>query len=510
MSNSRKVLLSVMILALVTITVISNQYLVFSKEPATVAIKAIPELSLKHPRRGHQITLVGGKLWVTGGKSYQNHFLAWNEKGNAPFSVYPNVEIIDPVAKTVTYTKIPGSATIYESIAFTTSPTATTIYLAGINTLQKIDTQRLELTEIKDFGLGAKVDKNAPHQTGVMGETNKGYWGWMSIKGKTYTVLVAAKQFLFFDATLEKFVSIPGVTDRFPNQMSGGTVIDNKFYLFGGQEEGTDAGTKLAWVFDPNASPDNQLTRIADLPLPLSGPPKVEAVAGKAYIIGGSSRGNCLDTIIMYDPVSKTYTRKANLPETILNHDTCVVGDEIYISYGYAWGTKAEDKLGDRMHPPTILSYKPKVDDTVGSFAAKYDSTGKSESEILRNLVDQVVTDRLRLLEFKVDDMLKDLGGPERKEVRIHLVGIEQNTKEQTRDLFIREAGVIFKQMFTSDAPIELVTIYYHLPDRNNAFYVPGGRIVYKIAFTKQEAMGIDWTAPDNNDFNTKATNERM
>ena len=94
--------------------------------------------------------------------------------------------------------------------------------------------------------------------------------------------------------------------------------------------------------------------------------------------------------------------------------------------------------------------------------------------------------------------------------MRIHLVGIEQNTKEQTRDLFIREAGVIFKQMFTSEAPIELVTIYYHLPDRNNAFYVRGGRIVYKIAFTKQEAMGIDWTAPDNNDFNTKATNERM
>ena len=64
--------------------------------------------------------------------------------------------------------------------------------------MAKVDTQKKTFTKVADFG--------------EHGERTKGSWGYMTIKGKKYIVLVTEdKMISFFDGATEKFVKIPGV-----------------------------------------------------------------------------------------------------------------------------------------------------------------------------------------------------------------------------------------------------------------------------------------------------------
>ncbi len=327
-------------------------------------MKIVPELALKHPRRGHSLTLMGDKMWVTGGKAYYSHFGKWGQGNFEKFTTNPNVEVIDLTTGKVTYTKIATGDPYYKSVAFTVPGNTTTIYLAAANRMAKLDTQKMTFEEVKDFG--------------EKGERTKASWGLMIIKGKTYVVIISEdKGISFFDPTVEKFVKIDGVQSKLPVAGAAGGIIDNKFYLFGGNSVGDDVGGKGAWVFDPNAAPDAQLKPIAELPVSLAFPNSA-VFNGKVYIFGGASDGDMIKTVFQYDPATNTYIRKTDLPQSFNNGGVVARGDVIYLSYGYSWGTEAEGKLGFRTHPEYTVVYQPKLDTAAQALAAKESVSGKN------------------------------------------------------------------------------------------------------------------------------------
>ncbi len=315
-------------------------------------LQVVQQLEMRHPRRGHQVTLVGDKVWVTGGKAYYSHFLGWGKDGHAEFTTYPNAEVIDLAAGTATYTTINTGKDFYKATAFTTADDSPFLYLAGDGKLQKLDTDNGTLTRIAN--VGEKGDwQEAPN------------WGRLTIRGKKYVVLAGDKRLFFFDPDMEKFVKPEGVDTDNPaaKDTKGGTgacFIGERLYVFGGLK-GDDTGSVKAWRFDPAAAPGSQWSRLADMPVGID-TPKVEAVGGKAYLIGGGNAGALFKTIYAYDPATDSYERKSNLPFEVRNHETAVVGNDIWISWGYSWGTDEEGKLGFRMHPPHLVRYSPAKD----------------------------------------------------------------------------------------------------------------------------------------------------
>ncbi len=327
-------------------------------------MKIVPEMALRHPRRGHSLTLIGDKIWVTGARAYYSHFTKWGQSGFEKFVDFPNVEIIDLSTNKVTYTKIMTGRAYYKSVAFTVPDNPTTIYLAAANCMAKLDTQKMTFQEVKDFG--------------EKGERTKATWGRMTIKGKMYVVVVSEdKKISFFDPTVEKFVKVDGVVTEMPVAGVGGGVIDNKLYLFGGNKSGDDSGGNQAWVFDPNANPGAQLESLPDLPIALAYPSGA-IFEGKIYLFGGASEGDMIKTIFEYDPATKKYVRRSDLPHAFNNGAVLVLGDMVYLSYGYSWGTEAEGKLGFRIHPEYTVAYQPKLDTTEKPLAAKESVTGKN------------------------------------------------------------------------------------------------------------------------------------
>ena len=333
------------------------------------AMKMMPELSLKHPRRGQSLTRVGDKIWVTGGRAYYSHFAKWGESGFEKFVSFPRAEIIDVATGKVTYTKIETGGPYYKSAAFTVSDNATTIFLAAANRMAKLDTEKMTFQEVKDFG--------------EKGERTKAVWSRMTIKGKMYVVLVSEdKKISFFDPAVEKFVKIDGVITDMPVAGVGGGMIDNRLYLFGGNKSGDDSGGTKAWVFDPNAGPGRQLQEIADLPVPLAFP-NASAFGGKIYLFGGACDGDMIKTIYEYDPAANRYTRRSDLPQALNNGAALVWGDKVYLSYGYSWGTEAEGKLGFRIHPEYTVVYQPKLDTVSQPLTNKESVTGRNMNVVL-------------------------------------------------------------------------------------------------------------------------------
>ncbi len=332
-------------------------------------MRIVPQMALRHPRRGHSLTLIGDKIWVTGGRAYYSHFAKWGQPGFEKFVSFPKVEIIDLAAGKVTYTKIETGGPYYKSAAFTVPDKPTTIYLAAANRMAKLDTQKMTFQEVKDFG--------------EKGERTKAVWGWMTIKGKMVVVVVSEdKKISFFDPGPEKFVKIAGVATDMPVAGVGGGVINNKLYLFGGNKSGDDSGGTKAWVFDPNASAGSQLQDLADLPVPLAFP-NAAVFGGKVYLCGGACDGDMIKTIFEYDPATNRYIRRSDLPQALNNGAALVRGDTVYLSYGYSWGTEAEGKLGFRTHPEYTVAYQPKLDTTNQPLTTRESVTGKKMNVVL-------------------------------------------------------------------------------------------------------------------------------
>ena len=132
-------------------------------------------------------------------------------------------------------------------------------------------------------------------------------------------------------------------------------------YIFGGNKSGDDAGGKKAFVFDPSLPEADQIKKLPDMPIAM-GTGVAQAVNGKIYIMGGSSEGDFSYAVLEYDPATQKYTRRTDLPRGGTNTAACVVGDTIYYTYGYSWGTAEEGKMGFRTHPSAVVEYKPALD----------------------------------------------------------------------------------------------------------------------------------------------------
>ena len=354
----KKSLLLFGLLMLIMVSVFSiNQPTVVAADDQVMKVN--DNLGLLHPRRSACMTLIGDKIYVTGGRAYDSHFNQWGKGKYVKYAGYANMEIIDLKTQKVTYTNLAtGGQDFYKSTAFQTSVGSPIIYMAASNALAKLDTEKMTWTKIANFGEN--------------GDRSKGSWGDMTIKGKLYTVLVTEdKMISYFDAATEKFVKIPGVKSEVPNLGMSGAIINNKFYVFG-----DDTGTKKCYVFDPNLPEAEQIKPIADMPYPAN-TITVVTLNNKIYILGGNADGDFSAAVLEYDPATDKYTRRTDLPRTGTNLGFCVKGDTIYLSWGYSWGTLEEGNLGFRVHPSLTVEYKPAMDTGVQSFGAKHSVSGK-------------------------------------------------------------------------------------------------------------------------------------
>ena len=361
----KKAILISLLLVVAVVTCFSFGQYVIRGEEANLIMKEMPEdMTLRHPRRGQFMTTVGDKIWITGGRSYQSHYLNWGKNGHEMYINYPNVEYLDMTTGKMVQTNIVQPKSIYKSVAFTVPSNPSMIYFGGEFTFCKLNTVRGVLSTVEDYG--------------IRGDFTKASAGMMTIKGKKYVVLVGVKKIFFFDPVIEKFVDIPGVSNEFWHDGACGGVVKNKFYIFGGNESGTDDGDVKAWVFDPNAPEGKQMTRINDVPVPLGGPPESLVYQNKIYIVGGTSGGDYIDSIIVYDPATKKYSARHTLTRATVNHAVALYKDKMYITYGYAWGNEEENKVGFRMHPAMTLEYDIK-NDKVGSSGGSLASSIKGD-----------------------------------------------------------------------------------------------------------------------------------
>ncbi|MDE0684448.1 MAG: sigma-70 family RNA polymerase sigma factor [Candidatus Poribacteria bacterium] len=145
------------------------------------------------------------------------------------------------------------------------------------------------------------------------------------------------------------------------------SVVNGKVFVIGGniqlkRDEFGDLSTSRVEMYDPKTDTWEQK---ASIPTARSGV-SVSVVDGKIYAIGGtktktiqvprgfSSESEELATVEMYDPVTDTWTQKADLP-TPKKTMTCVVSGKIYAIGG--WLTANE-----KPHLGTVEVYDPGTD----------------------------------------------------------------------------------------------------------------------------------------------------
>ena len=144
-------------------------------------------------------------------------------------------------------------------------------------------------------------------------------------------------------------------------------VVDGKIFVIGGQlrlemDEYGDMATTMVEVYDPET---DTWERKADMPTARSSA-AVSVVDGKIYAVGGSAvkkvqmprgfthKSKELPTVEMYDPITDTWTQKADLP-TPKKTMTCVLDGKIYAIGG--WLTTHE-----RLRLKTVEVYDPATD----------------------------------------------------------------------------------------------------------------------------------------------------
>ena len=146
------------------------------------------------------------------------------------------------------------------------------------------------------------------------------------------------------------------------------SVVNGKVFAIGGstqpkRDEFGDLSLSIVEMYDPKT---DTWERKSDMPTARSGV-SVSVVDGKIYAIGGSSmkriqippRGSGFEseelaTLEMYDPITDTWTQKADMP-TPRKTMTCVVNGKIYAVGG--WVT-----LNEKPHLETVEVYDPATD----------------------------------------------------------------------------------------------------------------------------------------------------
>ena len=125
----------------------------------------------------------------------------------------------------------------------------------------------------------------------------------------------------------------------------GTCVVDGKVFAIGGEvDKFGDTSIATVEMYDPKT---DTWERKADMPTTRAGVSTL-VVDGKIYAIGGGKgkkdqvgdgwvhSGKLLPTIEMYDPVTDTWTQKADMPVPRCSNSTCIVDGKIYIIGGVA------------------------------------------------------------------------------------------------------------------------------------------------------------------------------
>ena len=92
-------LFAVLMLVLVSVFSINQLTVVAADDQAVMKIN--DAISLVHPCRSTNLTLVGDKIWVTGGNAYESHFPDYGKGKYAKFSGSPNMQLIDLTTQTL-------------------------------------------------------------------------------------------------------------------------------------------------------------------------------------------------------------------------------------------------------------------------------------------------------------------------------------------------------------------------------------------------------------------------
>ena len=129
----------------------------------------------------------------------------------------------------------------------------------------------------------------------------------------------------------------------------GTCVVDGKVFAIGGEvDKFGDKSIATVEMYDPKT---DTWERKTDMPTARAGM-STSVVDGKIYAIGGGqgkkhrlrrgwgNSGKLLPTIEMYDPVTDTWTQKADMPVPRSSNSTCIVDGKIYIIGGVAANRK--------------------------------------------------------------------------------------------------------------------------------------------------------------------------
>jgi len=181
------------------------------------------------------------------------------------------------------------------------------------------------------------------------------------VNGKIYVIGGATSLFASARATVEEYDPVTDTWTRkadmpTPRTRSSAGVVDGKIYVFGG---GTGGGSSYPTVstveaYDPAT---DTWTRQADMPTARE-LLTTSVVGGKVYAIGGQRQDSVsqgvYSTVEMYDPITDTWTKKADTPLPRKVHSACVLNDIIYV-------------FGGRLYiggPPqsTLFQYDPAAD----------------------------------------------------------------------------------------------------------------------------------------------------
>ena len=144
-----------------------------------------------------------------------------------------------------------------------------------------------------------------------------------------------------------------------PRLQAGAAVVDGKIYVVGGYSV-IDRHMKILKVVEVYDPQTDTWVRKQDMSIPRR-QFGIGVVAGKIYAIGGENffdfeKPQRLDQMEVYDPVSDTWVKRADLPTRRDEVKVAVVRDTIYVIGGFGW-----PPVGLGAVLTTIEAYQPKT-----------------------------------------------------------------------------------------------------------------------------------------------------
>ena len=144
-----------------------------------------------------------------------------------------------------------------------------------------------------------------------------------------------------------------------PRLQAGAAVVDGKIYVVGGYSV-IDRRMKILKVVEAYDPQTDTWIRKQDMSIPRR-QFGIGVVADKIYAIGGENfldfeKPQRLDHVEVYDPVSDTWAKRADLPSRRDAVEVAVVQDTIYVIGGFGW-----PPFGLGAVLATIEAYQPKT-----------------------------------------------------------------------------------------------------------------------------------------------------